>query len=333
MRPAGSSKRWDMSEVETGSEATVGAPLFVLGLQRSGTTWLANLLAGHSRVVAVEADDHFGVHESIFFSHFEPFYGDLTDVERRRRFVDDFAASDYFVLSGIDEEWLRNLQPESYAQCFRALMEEVARRRGGADYWLEKSPDHTLLAERLAWCLPDARFVGIVRSPLAVVQSRFWLHRRDRPSRLRRLLELASLAASTSLAQRYLERFCAVGTHRSLLRYEDLLADPEAACRRLCAGLGLSFEAEMLDERYRRNTSFGEGRSRSEALDGLDRAFTRSVLFLSDRLPVAALYRLWERERRRQGVAWPAWCWKRRGRPAAASGLAGGPGPEDGSAR
>ena len=38
--------------------------VFVLGLQRSGTTWVANMLHGSGSVAAVAAEDHRGVHES-----------------------------------------------------------------------------------------------------------------------------------------------------------------------------------------------------------------------------------------------------------------------------
>jgi hypothetical protein len=75
-------------------------PVFVLGQHRSGTTWLANILANHHRVVAVQSDDHFGVHESIFFSHFARAYGDIADETNFRRFAADFAASDYYILTG-----------------------------------------------------------------------------------------------------------------------------------------------------------------------------------------------------------------------------------------
>src|SRR5919108_3944767 len=80
-------------------------PVFVLGLERSGTTWLANILASHPQAVAVQSEDHFGVHESIFFSHFAPAYGDLNEEHNFRRFATDFTASDYYLLSGLPADW------------------------------------------------------------------------------------------------------------------------------------------------------------------------------------------------------------------------------------
>lgn len=86
----------------TAEPASHATPVFVLGVQRSGTTWLANILAQHSRAIAVQADDHFGIHESIFFSHFARVYGDLGDEANFERFATDFATSDYYVLTGLE---------------------------------------------------------------------------------------------------------------------------------------------------------------------------------------------------------------------------------------
>ena len=94
-------------------------PVFVLGLQRSGTTWLASLLGGHPKVACVESADHFGIHESIFFSHFAREYGDLADDANFERFARDFGDSDYYLLSGVEERWLAERRPRSYTEAPR----------------------------------------------------------------------------------------------------------------------------------------------------------------------------------------------------------------------
>jgi len=42
--------------------------VFILGLQRSGTTWLANMLAALPQVAAVAHESHRGVHESVVWA-------------------------------------------------------------------------------------------------------------------------------------------------------------------------------------------------------------------------------------------------------------------------
>ncbi len=237
-------------------------PVFVLGLQRSGTTWLANVLANHPNAVAVQAEDHFGIHESIFFSHFARAYGDLDDDLNFRRFAAEFTTSDYYMLTGLPPDWLLSDRPGSYPEAFRNVMDEMARRRGGVQLWIEKSPTHTLLAEELAAAFPDARFVGIERRPEPVIASQLRLDG-DEPLRYpRRLLRLLSMCLTYSLNQRWLARFCRDCDRCRSTSYEALFANPARETERICAFLGVRFTDSMLDLPWRRNTSF-EGRHRA----------------------------------------------------------------------
>lgn len=284
-------------------------PVFVLGIQRSGTTWLANILAQHSRAVAVQSADHYGIHESIFFSHFARTYGDLNEEANFRRFATDFTSSDYYVLTGLEPERLTEIRPRSYPAVFRAVMEEFARR-ARADFWVEKSPTHTLLAEQLAATFPDARFVSVVRQTRATITSQLWLPGRlppPYPARLRRLIGLSLHCAQ----QRWLRRFCKRNDACFLTTYERLARDTEGETRRICAFLGIDYEATMLELPWRRNTSFGtaERRRALQLSDKLVVAVANAALHL---LPPSMVVSLIARRRARSGVKWPDWCWRRR---------------------
>ena len=294
--------------------ATRPTPVFVLGLQHSGTTWLASILAQHSRAAAVRSDRR-GVHESILFSHFAPAYGELDDDANFERFATDFTTCDYYRLSGVTRRWFRDARPRTYAEALRGLMEEVARLQGGADVWVEKSPDHTLLAEELAAAFPDARFVGITRQARAAIASRLWSGGRrppPYPQRLRLLLELSGQRS----AERWLKRFCRAREACFLTSYERLLADPQEEARRICGFLGIPYEPEMLEPPFQPNTSFVSADQRRRALSIPDSlvlaaaqaglrvvpaAAWRSVI-VSHRARVAA----------RGGIVFPEWCWRGR---------------------
>jgi len=288
-------------------------PVFVLGLDRSGTTWLANLLANHPRVVAVQAEDHFGVHESIFFSHFARAYGDLNNDQSFQRFAADFTASDYFVLTGIEPDWFLARRPRSYSEAFRVVMDEVvARQPEPAAAWIEKSPSHTLIADRLAREFPDAKFVAIVRRPREVIASRLAVSAHPPPAYPGRIGRLLRLSRDCSLYERWLRRFCAGGDDRVLLSYGALAAHPESELARACAVVGLEFEPEMLHLPWRRNTSFRGDETRSRGLSFPDRAVTAMALagfglMPSERLRARVLAR-----QDRNEIEWPSWVWRRR---------------------
>lgn len=297
----------------TAGPAIQPTPIFVLGLQRSGTTWLANVLASHPDIVAAQSEDHFGVHESIYFSHFARAFPDLTSDESFRQYVDAFTTSDYYLLTGLEREWLYRQRPREHASAFRAVMDEMARR-SGAQAWVEKTPQHTLLAEDLAAAFPDARFVAIVRKPMPVVASHVGLLAEWPGSRRRRVTQLVRLALACSLHERYLKRFCRTHAGAMLTSYEALGAEPGELAQRISSFVGVEFTPEMLDLPWRRNTSFRAGRR--PALTRRDRSTVAATLALLRLVPVRVL-RAWTlRRQARREVDWPSWCWRRRDQEA-----------------
>jgi len=294
-------------------------PIFVLGIQRSGTTWVANALGGHPSIAAVEAEDHNGVHESVFFSHFAREYGNLSEDGAFERFCADFTASDYFILTGLSEEWFRAARPRSYAEAFRLVMEEVARRRG-CRFWLEKSPHHTLLSDELAEAFPDAFFVCVVRDPVTLIRSRLWAFGRVPPPYPARLAALMRSSAAVSLYQRHLASFCSRCDRAILLRYEEMREDAEAAMKRVLSFMGEDFDPSVTRRRYRANTSFPSPQDKERAFGCRDRVAIRLFSAVLRLVPLSALRAIEERRARRRGLDWPQWCWKRRPRPGALSG-------------
>ena len=288
-------------------------PIFVLGVQRSGTTWMANLVAESSEVTAVQSADHFGIHESIFFSHFARAYGDLADDSNFEHFAREFTTSDYYVLTGIEAEWLWDLRPTSYSEAFHALMEEMSRRRGGTRFWLEKSPHHTVLADELFDAYGDARFICITRRRNDVIRSRLASSWSEPPRYPRRALILVRLTWTGDRYQRHMKRFAPRVEHAYATTYEALKTDTEAELRRVCGFLGLPWEPKMTEPRFAKNTSFRSLQERRrQELSLADRAIIGLASAIFSVLPLGLIDRIAANRDRRRGVDWPEWCWRRR---------------------
>lgn len=305
-------------------------PVFVLGLQRSGTTWMANLLSEHPQIASVQAVEHRGIHESIFFSHFARAYGDLADDATFEQFVRHFTSSDYYLLTGLPKSWIERQRPRSYAEAFRLVMDEVARTRR-ATCWIEKSPHHTLLCDELAREFPDARFLCVVRGDLGLARSRLWAYGRTPERSPARFLTLARAVAANALYSRELRRFAHHCPRALLVSHEAMVEDLEHEMRRAADFLGLPFDARLLRSRFAANSSFSSTQARSQALTWSDRAIVGLLGYAGRIVPLTWLDTL---ERRRGGAGaldWPDWCWTRISRPSDLPGRpAASPGQSEG---
>lgn len=133
---------------------------------------------------------------------------------------------------GWTDDELDGLLRELYDTLFMRYAEQHGKRR-----WGEKTPIHTWHVDAMARLFPDARFVGIIRHPGAVVASNMRRWRHSMPKAAihydRYARELARQAA------RRPARFV-------VLRYEDLVLQPEPVMRELLAWLDEPWADEVL---------------------------------------------------------------------------------------
>lgn len=157
-------------------------PIFIVGTNRSGTTWLGNLLASHSQVAAITHTMHQGVHESAYFTHVYERYGDLKHKVNYLEFVEAIGSSDYFRLAEISKNELFELYPTDYGKVFRYVMDRFASKNK-RKFWIEKSPNHALKMELISKLYPDAVFIAIQRDVYDVVKSSLGLRIKYVPDR------------------------------------------------------------------------------------------------------------------------------------------------------
>jgi hypothetical protein len=221
------------------------APIFVVGVARSGTTLLAAMLSAHSRLDCGP--------ESRFFARLRHL-----DARARRRLVDpaewpapalDLLASlrnqghPVIGLFGLTEDEV-GAYLSARAPSLPAILEALTvlhAERAGKPRWIEKTPRHVLMTDTLRRLWPDARIVRIVRDPRDVAVSLSAmpfakesvvgnLVRIDQDDRASRDRIVADPLAMT-------------------LRYEDLVTEPARELGRVCAFVGEAYEPTMLDAR------------------------------------------------------------------------------------
>ena len=261
-------------------------PIFVLGKHRSGTTWLGNQLCEHPLIAGVTHEHHDGIHESAYFSRVYGRYGDLRLKQNFVEFVEATHKSDLFRLIGADRATLYALWPTSYEAVLHTLMDRYAQKKG-ARYWLDKTPEHTLMVEEIAALYPDAKFIAIIRDVEDVLASTVGRYGSEKMQHKKRLLFLTTLSWLHS--NKTIKRFAVTSDRIFLTRYETLKNEPERVFQEMCEFLDLPFDSAMLEQAYRPNTTFRAGVKRSSVLSKQDKTLVRTTARLGDFIPKTAM--------------------------------------------
>lgn len=188
-------------------ERLLKEPVFILSSVRSGSTLLRVILNGHSLLYAP--------HET-HLAKLTAEFGD-TYVERSMTAL------------GWPQYELTHLLWD------RVL--DASLQRSGKSILVEKTPHHVFMWSRLARCWPDARFLFLLRSPAAIVDS--WGRARPNQSGDEAVASVEKYVAAVESARR------ALPGHT--IRYEDLVADPAGQIRAVCDFLGVAFEPQMIE--------------------------------------------------------------------------------------
>ncbi len=195
------------------------APIFILGLPRSGSTLLEQILASHS---AVEGTAEL------------PYIGRLaTSLSRNRP-------------SGINyPEAMRELSPANVAALGAEYL-TLARmhRRSGAPRFIDKMPNNFPNAGFIASILPNAKIIDARRHPLDACLSCF---RQLFAKGQNFTYDLTEIGEYYLQYQRMMDHWAAVMPGRVLtVQYEEVVSDFEVQVRRLLEFCGLPWQDECL---------------------------------------------------------------------------------------
>ena len=210
-------------------------PVFVVGCPRSGTTMLQLMLHAHPRIALPEsrfvlpAYDHR--HE----------FGDLRDPQRRRDLGRWITRTHQFGDLGLDEERVIDAivgAPPTLGSAIGTVFRLYAGRFG-KPRWGDKSTTYLRHLPQLLRLFPDAQVITIMRDGrdcVASFKEAPWC-RAD----LTQMIGYWAQAADASLraARRY-----GPDTYH-VVRYEDLVAEPETHLRTICRFLGEEYDPAM----------------------------------------------------------------------------------------
>lgn len=213
------------------------APIFIVGMNGSGTTMLADSLGHHPHLYMLP-------HESKVLPYHlqhQGRFGDLNTLAARRKFSDTLGrAKPYWQSNGKKNVVLQNeeLNDPGFAGVVNALYHHLAKRHGKVR-WGDKSPINTQHISALAVAFPDAQFIHIIRDGRDAAQS---FHRRwgyaplHTMIRWKRVISEGRRQGVVLGSDRYME-----------VTYEEFTAHPEYVMRQVCTFLDIDFHDGVLN--------------------------------------------------------------------------------------
>ncbi len=203
--------------------------IFIISQPRSGSTLLQRVLSGHPDI-QTSAETWLMLHPvyGLRSSGIETEYGAAFAAEGVDEFLKNYATD-----SNIHDEAIRNWAQTIYGD---------ALSKQGKTIFLDKTPRYFFIVPELYRLFPGAKFIFLIRNPMAVLASELTTYvKGDWPV-------LGVFQPDLLLAPRLiLEGIERLGDDAITIHYEKFVSEPEQNISTLCDRLGIPFHDSMLD--------------------------------------------------------------------------------------
>ncbi len=213
--------------------------IFVVGCPRSGTTLVQSLIAAGQGMTSFT--------ESFFFRRqFLPVgFGKYCLRKKAQprvvRFLNENGMESLKTeCSDIPDQFGYPSLAQEAGHRFIMLLDEMAQNRS-ATGWIEKTPDHLFVLSLIEQMASDARFVHIVREPMATIKSLYQAGRRWGKARNR-----FAIALKWWICIRISKHFRLRENHY-LVFYEDVINQSKVSARRLFKWLEIPWDEGVLE--------------------------------------------------------------------------------------
>jgi hypothetical protein len=195
-------------------------PIFIVGLPRSGSTLIEQILASHSKVD--------GTHE-------------LADVPRM---VAELQGRDWRIENPRYPAVLAQMSAEDFRRRGEKYLHDTRSYRSGKAHFIDKMPNNFLHVGLIHLMLPNARIIDARRAPLACCFSNFKQHFQAGLWFSYDLTDIGNYYRDYVRLMAHFDELLPGRVHR--VQYERLVADLEGEVRALLAYCGLPFEERCL---------------------------------------------------------------------------------------
>jgi hypothetical protein len=236
----------------------INHPIFVCGHPKAGTSLITALLDGHPNILAYPE-------ETLFFRRFLPAiqgktYEQKIDLakklliqmfewnqknppEHQKNFLDrDYSHISFKEVSRLLVDYLPSQNPEPY-DFLNASVLAFGQATNLLDqnkhHWLEKTPYNELYTDKIFNWWPEAKCIHIIRDP----RDNFASYHRKHPDWTAKIF-ISNWVRSSRAGLKNLEKFG--GEKYYLLRFEDLLTNPEEKTKEIAQFLRITWDRSLM---------------------------------------------------------------------------------------
>jgi hypothetical protein len=226
-------------------KAITCSPIFIVGMPRSGTKLLRELLNQHSEVSIPRAETNFLPY---FAKNFYK-YGDLSNRSNFNRFYYDISRTTFFsYIAGAKqiwdiEQWYKSVEATDFSiSSVLSAFYELHAKNEQKSIWGDKTPSHIGQIPLIKTLFPSSKIIHIYRDvrDYCLSMRKAWGKNIYRASeRWVEDIERCQRDGSAVGSNSYLE-----------LQYETLIDNTEKEIRKVCDFCNIQFEKQMIVPRY-----------------------------------------------------------------------------------
>lgn len=237
-------------------------PILVVGMNRTGTKWVSNIICSHIDVFGAQSERSRGILETNMFGIMQEKF-DLSFPDEYVALIELWSMTELFKCAKGDKLIFYSLspRPRNALTLFERLMSDAAIS-DGKQFWIQKtSPMRALHALKY---FKGARVVITRRGLIDTLRSSWAAHLRYRPRKIIRstyaYVRQEKILDKISRDQRAVE-----------VRYENLVANSETESIRLFECLSLDPSRITSTVTYAKNTSFSSDKDRALVMSAKER--------------------------------------------------------------